>query len=149
MNDKNGVEIRVGDLVKKEGQVKYAHGPRLKLSKKTWVAGEQDGKLGLFLGDAWEPFFDHTTYLVVGNIGKGLNKEYTPLSKIQVATVFQKYRLLKDVPAKNWKVGEVVRTNGKVDPKDDTFEWVADNIAHQHTVVVVDPIAVDLAVKNK
>lgn len=148
MIDKNGVEIKAGDLVKKTGFVVYAHGPREKVSKKTWVATEKDGVLGLFLND-WEPFDskEGVEYIIVGSVNKGMEKKYTPLSEVAVSAVFEKFKLLKDVPSKGWKKGDVVQTNGKVAKDDTTFEWVADNVQHQHVLVVVDPIKVGLVAK--
>lgn len=149
MKDKQDTEIKAGDLVKKWGVLALADGPVLKLSKKTWVATEQDGELGLLLGDAWEPFRDHTTYLVVGSASKGLKDEHKPADRLVVQGAFQKYKLLKDVPKHGWKKGDVVNTNAKVlgedgneNKKDTVFEWVANSVDHQHTHVVVDPVKV-------
>ena len=145
MKDKNDVEIQAGDMVKKTGFVTYAHGPREKVSKKTWVATEKDGVLGLFLND-WEPFDskEGVEYIIVGSVNKGMKKEFIPLSDVAVSAVFEKFKLLKDVPSKGWKKGDVVQTNGKIAKDDVTFEWVADNVPHQHVLVVVDPIKVGL-----
>lgn len=149
MKDTSGVEIKAGDLVKKVGLVNYAYGPREKVSRKTWVATEKDGVLGLFL-EEWEAFNPNegVKYIVVGSVNGGMDSKFESLQKIAVSTVFEKFRLLKDVPSRGWKKGEVVRTNGKVKKDDDTLEWVADDVPHQHVVVVVDPAALNLPVKK-
>lgn len=168
MKDKNKVEIKVGDYVKRCGYVQYADGKKYKVSKNTWVISKVDGD-NIYYSVTFKDYKgddvtedvllkkpkDDGDFLVIGNEKDGLNKENSPINKtivIEEGSVAGVYKILKDVSDKNWKAGEVVKIHGKVSfdtLKNGYLEKIGDNVKHQHILVVVDPIKVGLKVKNK
>ena len=52
-----------------------------------------------------------------------------------------KYKILKDYPERNWKAGEVVDVEGKVNA--DFLEKVSDDTPHNHVLVVVSPLSLN------
>jgi len=151
MNDKNKVEIKVGDMVKRCGMVRYADGLRFKISKNTWIISKiEDGEL------YYEEGGEHIRlarpkvegdFIVIGD-SKGVNKEFKPTIPnitIEAGSVQEKYRVLKDVKDKKWKKGDVVAITGKVafeTLKNGWLEKVDKDTPNQHNLIVVDPIRV-------
>lgn len=158
MKDKNNIEIKVGDLVKRCGFVQYApdfpgdDGRRYKVSKKTWLISKiEDGSL--FYKDENGNDMplalpkDEGAFLVVGNDGKFF-PEHAPIKKvvnIAAGGVGQKFRVHGDVAAQNWKDGEIVLIHGKVSKEtldSGKLELVPDSVEHQHVLIVADPVKV-------
>lgn len=150
MKDKNKEEIKAGDLVKRCGNVEYADGKRFKVSKKTWLISRVE-KDKLYFGEGEEETElarpkDEGDFIVVGNEKKGIEKEYLAGNKpfvIDAGSVGEKYRVLKDVPAKDWKKGDVVHIVGKVSFETLHSGWlekVDKDTPHKHVLIVVDPV---------
>lgn len=141
MLDINDIEIKEGDLIKQVGMVTYADGPKLKYSKQTWLVIMQDGELVLPVKS------NDIKFVIVGNQEAGLRPEFLPFQEgvitIDEGTVPVNYKILKDVPTRGWKAGEVVKIVGKVSREtleNGVLEQCSDDEPNQHMLVVVDPI---------
>jgi len=155
MKDKNNLQIKVGDLVKKCGDVQYADAKRYKISRKTWQVSAITGN-ELYYNDGIQdsriPRAKGIDYLVVGD-EKGYAPEYAPVTKVIAVTagaVGGNYEVLKDIKEQNWKKGDIVKIHGTV--SFDTLEkgflkQVDDSIKNKHTLVVVDTIKAGLSNK--
>lgn len=167
MKDKYKNEIKAGDLVKRCGYVEYADGRRFKISKNTWLISRVEGKKLFFtetikdtLGNAVQSERelqrpkDEGDFIVVGDAKKGLRpefKEKLKVVKLGAGSVAENYRVLKDVPDKNWKVGEIVQIFGKVAFETLEKGWlekVDKEMPHKHVLIVVDPISLNNRVNN-
>lgn len=149
--DKNGIEIKEGDLLKKVGFVKYADGLKLKISKKTWAVTKDPATGELVLPTLAEGI----EFLVVGNLTDGLKEEYKSIElggvPVVSAPVGVVYRVLKRVESQNWNAGDIVKIHGKV-----SIETLQNGILEayngdkpvQHVIVVVDPIKVGVQAKQ-
>ena len=161
MTDKNGREIKTGDLVKRCGFVRMADGMRYKVSKNTWkISKVEDDKLyfeSRFLDvrgnevveDKHLPRPKHEgDFLVVGDENGAFPDFLGEIEAIAVSagSVEEKYRILKDVPECNWKVGEIVSITGKVGfatLEGGWLEKVDKDTPHKHVRIVVDPIQIN------
>lgn len=151
-------EIKVGSLIKRAGYVQYADGRRYKVSKKTWrVSKVEEGKL--FYSQTTTDVHDNEIvedvelkipkddgeFIVVGD-ENGVFEQYLPKDNtISVGSVAGKYRVLKDVEERDWKIGDVVSIVGKVafsTLENGVLEKVSDDTEHKHVLIVVDPISV-------
>lgn len=159
MKDKNQKEIQVGDLVKKQGLVKYADGERMKVSRKTWQVSKIENGQPYYqetitdwqgkevVQDVPITCADGIELVVVGD-AKGISKEYKNQAKmlaIEPGTVAENYRVLKEVTQYNWKEGEIVKIVGKVSfetLEKGYLEKVEPNVKHKHVLVVADPARV-------
>lgn len=146
MLDKNNKEIKGGDYLKKVGIVEYADGPKEKISKKTWMVGD-DGQL--------PEISEGMSFLVVGNVKEGILPEFAPLMhgmiKIDVGSVPVNYKVLKDIEEKGWRRGEIVRIIGSVSNEtleNGFLEKVPSETPHQHVMVVVNPIELGLSLNE-
>lgn len=150
MKDKDGQEIKVGSMVKRCGFVRYADGPRYKVSKKTWLVSKIED--GLFYkdengNDVKLGCKEGIEFLVVGD-EKGFFKEHAAVAKvvkIDGGGVGQKYRVHGDIPAQHWKDGEIVLIHGNVSKEtidSGKLELVPDSVEHKHVLIVVDPVRV-------
>lgn len=145
MKDKNGAEIKEGDIIKRVGKVLYADGLKEKVSKKTWVAQEVYGQLVLpTKGEGVE-------FLVIGNLNEGgVKEEYLPLvaEKITIngGSVAENYRVLKDIESKGWQRGDIVKIAGKVSKEtldSGVLERCDDALPNKHVLIVVEPVAIN------
>lgn len=160
MKDKNNIDIKVGDLIKKTGFVKYADGDRYKISRKTWRVSKVEGDK-VFYREQTQDFLGReieqdvplpygkdakgnlVEFLVVGD-STGFSKDFqenVKELKINAGSVQEKYRVLKDIPDKQWKKGEIVAITGKVSfetLENGWLEKVSADVPHKHTMVVVD-----------
>lgn len=146
MLDKNNKEIKAGDFVKLIGMVQYADGLKEKISKKTWIVGEN-----LELPEVSEGM----SLLIVGSEKEGLLPEYAGFQegmlKIGAGSVPQHYRVLKDVDSQNWKRGEIVRIIGSVSKEtleNGFLERVADTVPHQHVMIIAEPVKIVLPINE-
>ena len=156
MTDKNGVEIRAGHLVKREGLVLYADGFKRKVSKKTWVVSKvEDGKV--FYQDENDTDIllpcpkNEGAFLIVGDENGVFPEHQIESVNITLGGVGQKYRVHGDVPEKDWKDGDIVLIHGTVS-KDTidagTLELVPDTVAHKHVLIVVDTVLLNNKTQN-
>lgn len=151
MKDKNKIEVKAGDLVKRCGYVMYADGRRFKISKKTWLISRvEKNKLFFMDGDIETELRrpkDEGNFIVIGDIKKGVSKEFNDVAKILTVSpgsVEEKYRVLKDVPKHNWREGDIVQIIGKVSFETLEKGWlekVDKDTKHKHVLIVVDPIS--------
>lgn len=158
MKDKNGVEIQTGMLLKRCGNVRMADGLRYKVSKHTWkVSKVEDGKVfyeSKFIGNKEEEIVEDLelklpkeegSFLVVGD-ENGLYDEFVEkesVAVIKVGSVSEKYEVLKDIPDRGWKTGDVVSIVGKVSFDTLSNGWlklVDKSKPHKHVLIVADPI---------
>lgn len=144
MKDRNGVEIKKGDYIKRVGLVTYADGQKEKISKKTWLVGEANGEL------VFPPKAEGIDFLIVGNEVEGFKPEYSPvidLISISEGYVAGNYRVLKEIESKDWKAGDIVKIHGKVSKETlegGFLEKVSDELQNKHLLIVVDPITTGL-----
>jgi len=143
MKDKNGIEIKVGDLVKRCGFVQYADGLKYKLSKKTWRISKIEGDT-LFYADEYG---NNSELRRPANEGDFIvvNEESTPVPFVRPSGVPHKYRVHVDYGKKNWKIGDIVLIYGQVGEetlKSGKLERVPDSEEHKHVLIIVDPLQV-------
>lgn len=144
MKDKNGVEIKVGDLVKRYGLVQYADGLKGKISKKTWRVSKIEGDQLFYLDENGNDTLlplpkQEGAFLVVSPA------ELTPVVGINPGGVPLKYRVHGDNETQNWKDGDIVQIFGNVSKETidaGTLERVPDTLEHKHVLVVADPLKV-------
>lgn len=148
MKDKNGIEIMVGSLIKRCGNVRFADGLKYKISKKTWqVSKIEDGTL-YYLDENG----NHTklslpknegAFLVVGD-ENGVSPEHAKPSFIDLGGgVAQKYRVHGNIEEKGWQDEDIVLIHGKVSQEmidSGVLELVPDSVQHQHVLIVVDAL---------
>ncbi|RJQ33895.1 hypothetical protein C4568_03780 [Candidatus Parcubacteria bacterium] len=156
MTDKNGVEIRAGHLVKREGLVLYADGLKRKVSKKTWLVSKvEDGKVFYQDENGNDTLLpcpkNEGAFLIVGDESGVFPEHQIQTVNITLGGVGQKYRVHGDVPEKDWKDGDIVLIHGTVSK--DTIdsgklELVPDSVEHKHVLVVVDAISLNNRVHN-
>lgn len=163
MIDKNGTEIKAGDLIKRCGYVEYADGKRFKVSKNTWVVSKiEDDRVfyesrfpnsrGVEVVEDVEIKLpkDNGSFLVVGN-GYELLPEYQPTGMVLAGSVEDKYRVLKPVVERGWDVGDVVSIVGKVSTETLENGWlekVGKDTPNKHVLVVVDAIKLNNKTQN-
>lgn len=138
MKDENGVEIKVGDYVKRAGYVQYADGLKYKISKKTWKVSRIDGDNLYYLDENG----NDTVLTLPAREGSFIMVDHeTTIEGVKPTGIPQKYRVHGDVPERGWKDKEIVLIYGAVsDTK--KLEPVPDTEHHTHVLVVVDPLRV-------
>lgn len=144
MKDRDNVEIKVGDFVKREGNVLYADGWKKKLSKKTWKISKIEGEKLYYTdengNDVELPLpKNEGAFLVVPEA------VFEPIQGIKAGGVPSKYRVHGEVEDKDWKDGDIVQIFGNVSKEtldSGRLEKVPDSVEHKHVVVVADPLKV-------
>lgn len=144
MKDRDNVEIKVGDFVKREGLVQYADGWKKKLSKKTWkVSKIEDEKL--YYTDENGNYVELPVPKHEGAFLIVPDAVFEPIHGIKAGGVPQNYRVHGDNKSHNWKDGDIVQIYGNVSDdtiKKGTLERVPDDTDHKHVLIVADPIKV-------
>ena len=144
MKDKNGIEIKGGDLVKRCGYVMYADGLKYKISKKTWkISKIEEGNLYYADengNDVYLPIPKRDGAFLVVN-----EDNFKSVTGISPGGVPQKYRVHGDDKKMGWKDGDIVQIHGNVSEqtqKSGKLERVPDSLEHKHVLVVADPLRV-------
>lgn len=144
MKDKNNIEIKVGDFVKRYGLVQYADGLKGKISKKTWKVSKIEGDQLFYLDENGNDMIlplpkQEGAFLVVSP------DQFEPVPGIKPAGVPLKYRVHGDNKAQGWKDGDIVQIHGTVSKETidaGTLERVPDTEPHKHVLIVADPLKV-------
>lgn len=142
MKDTYGVEIKVGDLVKRSGKVMYADGLKFKISKKTWKVSKIENN-ELYYTDENGNDVKLNIPAVEGGFLVVTEDVFQPVQGVKAGGVPQKYRVHGDVKDKNWKDGDIVQIFGQVSKEtidSGKLEKVPDSVEHKHVLIVADVI---------
>ena len=142
MKDTQGVEIKVGDLVKRSGKVMYADGLKFKISKKTWKVSKIENDELYYTDEN-----GNDVHLAVPKVEGGFlvvsEAVFEPMVGVKAGGVPQKYRVHGDVKDKGWKDGDIVQIFGQVSKEtidSGKLERVPDSVEHKHALIVADVI---------
>lgn len=143
MKDEKGVEIKVGDLIKRRGEVLYADGWKSKLSNKTWKVSKVEDIV--YYQD--ENGNDVPLPLPKKNGAYVIVDEswFTPVDGVKAGGISQKYRIHFNDKERDWKEGDIVQITGNVSEatlKSGKLEKVPDTELHKHVLIVADPLKI-------